>query len=535
MSARIKSVPKKKSKTKQKHLKAVHQKVKLFRANEPFLSVFMWGVNHTISELSHVSPPVMLMSDDFKAYSKTKVDNHNFNKESLPSHFKIKEYCPNVFRNLRDRFGIEEREYLRSLTRHEPTPTDSPGRSHASFYLSYDKKFVVKTLSAEEVAEVHSVLKPYHEYVVEKHGMTLLPQYLGMYRLTVEGVETYIIVMRNIFGRRYPVHVKYDLKGSTVQRQASEKEKAKNLPTFKDNDFMSGKHRLFLPEDAKDKLLEMLNSDVEFLAKLHLMDYSLLVGIHDVALQEEQEQERRESAGGAAEQRRRSGSGGAAAAQGVRPVSTSGTDGGGSEDDEEEYEEEEDDEEEDAEEEEEGRLTGRRPYSGRSVGSGKGDSGGVVGGAGGDCSVGAPKSGRSRTASKVSTSGGGPDDGVTRIGLGGGDTSGADEASLCGSDAYSQPTPPDSPAPSTSAFGLINSSSELDLTNEFYAIPARRDAPSRHVYFLGLIDILTYYGVKKRTATAAKTVKYGSEAEISTVKPDQYARRLLEFVTRALA
>jgi 1-phosphatidylinositol-5-phosphate 4-kinase len=48
-----------------------------------------------------------------------------------------------------------------------------------------------------------------------------------------------------------------------------------------------------------------------------------------------------------------------------------------------------------------------------------------------------------------------------------------------------------------------------------------------------LVDILTYYGVKKRTASAAKSVKYGAEAEnISTVKPEQYARRLLEFVNR---
>lgn len=52
------------------------------------------------------------------------------------------------------------------------------------------------------------------QYVVEKHGKTLLPQYLGMYRLTVEGSETYWIVMRNIFGRKYLIHKKFDLKVS---------------------------------------------------------------------------------------------------------------------------------------------------------------------------------------------------------------------------------------------------------------------------------------------------------------------------------
>ena len=34
--------------------------------------------------------PVMLMPDDFRAFSKIKIDNHAFNKENLPSHFKVR-------------------------------------------------------------------------------------------------------------------------------------------------------------------------------------------------------------------------------------------------------------------------------------------------------------------------------------------------------------------------------------------------------------------------------------------------------------
>lgn len=149
------------SRLKKKHFKPKHQKAKLFRANEPLLSVFMWGVNHTINGLTHVNVPVMLMPDDFKAFTKIKVDNHHFNKENMPSHFKVKEYCPLVFRNLRERFGIDDCVYM---------------------------------------------------YVVERHGKTLLPQYLAMYRLTVEGAETYLVVIRNIFSSHLNVHVKYDLK-----------------------------------------------------------------------------------------------------------------------------------------------------------------------------------------------------------------------------------------------------------------------------------------------------------------------------------
>ena len=39
------------SKRKQIKVKAVAPKLKLFRANEPLLSVFMWGVNHTVSNV----------------------------------------------------------------------------------------------------------------------------------------------------------------------------------------------------------------------------------------------------------------------------------------------------------------------------------------------------------------------------------------------------------------------------------------------------------------------------------------------------
>lgn len=60
------------------------------------------------------------------------------------------------------------------------------------------------------------------------------------------------------------------------------------------------------------------------------------------------------------------------------------------------------------------------------------------------------------------------------------------------------------------------------------------ECPRTEVYFIALIDILTHYGVKKRTAQAAKTVKHGAGAEISTVKPDQYARRLLDFVEKII-
>lgn len=56
---------------------------------------------------------------------------------------------------------------------------------------------------------------------------------------------------------------KFDLKGSTVDREASDKEREKDLPTLKDNDFVKEGMKIYIGDDAKEKLLETLTADVE--------------------------------------------------------------------------------------------------------------------------------------------------------------------------------------------------------------------------------------------------------------------------------
>ena len=63
------------------------------------------------------------------------------------------------------------------------------------------------------------------QHLVTSDNMTLLPQYLGCYRLTVNGAETYWLIMRSVFSSSVIMHQKFDLKGSTVDRQATDKEK----------------------------------------------------------------------------------------------------------------------------------------------------------------------------------------------------------------------------------------------------------------------------------------------------------------------
>ncbi|XP_070815217.1 phosphatidylinositol 5-phosphate 4-kinase type-2 gamma-like [Chaetodon trifascialis] len=396
-----------KRKTKKKHF--VQQKVEVFRASEPVLSVLMWGVNHSINDLSQVPVPVMLLPDDFKASTKIKVNNHLFNKENLPGQFKFKEYCPQVFRNLRERFGIEDQDYQVSLARSPPLK-DEDGQCVGLLLTSYDRTLVVKEISSEEVEEMHNILSEYHQHIVTCHGNTLLPQFLAMYRVTVESEDTYLLVMRNMFSHRLHVHRKYDLKGSLVSREASFKEKVKELPTYKDVDFRNNMQKVYVSDEEKEKITDKLSRDTEFLVRMRIMDYSLLLGIHDVERAEREE-------------------------------------------------EDEEDMESSCEEEEE------------------------------------------------------------------------DENEL--------PPPLGSTSPEGIS-GYMNSfkpmgPGEFDPYVDVYAIQSAAGAPQREVYFMGLIDVLTQYDTMKKAAHAAKAVKHGAGAEISTVHPEQYAKRFREFITKIFA
>ena len=73
----------------------------------------------------------------------------------------------------------------------------------------------------------------------------------------------------------------------------------------------------------------------------------------------------------------------------------------------------------------------------------------------------------------------------------------------------------------------------IDQEKDIYALPSKNN---REIYFLALVDILTTFGVKKQAAKYAKTVKYGASnvENISTIEPDQYAARFLEFISNAM-
>ena len=87
-----------------------------------------------------------------------------------------------------------------------------------------------------------------------------------------------MVVVRQVFSDKLKIHTKYKLKGSTVDREASQKERAKDQPLYKDNDFLQDGAKIMIGAEAKKTVMETLNADVAFLAKNQIMDYSLILG-----------------------------------------------------------------------------------------------------------------------------------------------------------------------------------------------------------------------------------------------------------------
>lgn len=91
--------------------------------------------------------------------------------------------------------------------------------------------------------------------------------------------------MNNLFPPHKDIHETYDLKGSTVGRlyPEEEAEKKRNKVTLKDLNWINRRKRLELGPEKRTFLTEQLKRDAEFLKKVHVMDYSLLVGVHNMA------------------------------------------------------------------------------------------------------------------------------------------------------------------------------------------------------------------------------------------------------------
>jgi 1-phosphatidylinositol-4-phosphate 5-kinase len=89
--------------------------------------------------------------------------------------------------------------------------------------------------------------------------------------------------MGNVLPSDKDIHETFDLKGSMFGRITSDEEASKNPhAVMKDQNWIKRKDKLELGPKKRELLMAQLERDVEILSKLNIMDYSLLIGIHDI-------------------------------------------------------------------------------------------------------------------------------------------------------------------------------------------------------------------------------------------------------------
>lgn len=199
--------------------------------------------------------------------------------------FKFKDYAPWVFRHLRQIFNIDPADYLISLTsKYILSELGSPGKSGSFFYFSRDYKYIIKTIHHSEHVFLRQVLKQYYTHV-DKNRNTLLSQFYGLHRVKTpwSGKKIHFVVMNNLFPPHRDIHRTFDLKGSLVGRNYREEDIEQHpRATLKDLNWLRRHMHLELGPEKKKAFIQQMRRDVQLLEQLKIMDYSLLVGIHDL-------------------------------------------------------------------------------------------------------------------------------------------------------------------------------------------------------------------------------------------------------------
>ncbi|UIZ21516.1 hypothetical protein KXD40_001172 [Peronospora effusa] len=216
------------------------------------------------------------------------------------------DYCPHTFQTIREHFGIDTNQYIESLSRTTKERL-SEGASGAFMFFSHDQQLIVKSMSDEESVFLRSVAAEYASFLLTNPD-SLLTRFYGCHAIRLYGNTFNFVVMANLFSTEKVIHRRYDIKGSWVNRSAKHPSKGKRVTCrhcnakyvfgstdaencrarvgrhepnviLKDNDLTA---KVRLDPEVAEELYGQLVKDANFLSRLGIMDYSLLLGIHNV-------------------------------------------------------------------------------------------------------------------------------------------------------------------------------------------------------------------------------------------------------------
>lgn len=167
----------------------------------------------------------------------------------------------------------------------------NPGASGSIFYLTDDDEFIIKTVQHKEGEFLQKLLPGYYMNL-NQNPRTLLPKFFGLFCYQCNSKNVRLVAMNNLLPSFVKMHLKYDLKGSTYNRKASKSERTKKSVTYKDLDFLEHHpNGIFLEADTYAALIKTIQRDCRVLESFKIMDYSLLVGVHNLDISQKEKAE----------------------------------------------------------------------------------------------------------------------------------------------------------------------------------------------------------------------------------------------------
>ncbi|GFQ02431.1 phosphatidylinositol 4-phosphate 5-kinase 2 [Phtheirospermum japonicum] len=233
------------------------------------------GIRYTVGK--HASILRDLKPSDFDPKEKFWTKFPSLGSKITPPHqsieFRWKDYCPVVFRHLRELFQVDPADYMLAICGNDALrELSSPGKSGSFFYLTQDDRFMIKTVKKSEAKVLIKMLPSYYQHMC-RYENSLVTKFYGVHCVKpVGGVKTRFIVMGNLFCSEYRIQRRFDLKGSSYGRTTDKpKGEIDETTTLKDLD-LNYVFRL--------QTNWQIHRDCEFLENERIMDYSLLVGLH---------------------------------------------------------------------------------------------------------------------------------------------------------------------------------------------------------------------------------------------------------------
>nr|XP_019014824.1 uncharacterized protein I206_00911 [Kwoniella pini CBS 10737]OCF53605.1 hypothetical protein I206_00911 [Kwoniella pini CBS 10737] len=262
-------------------------------------SISQMRIKGTDRSLSSLIGPLGMMANADNSLSSMDDRPHLQFTYTFGDHLKLgcTVYYAAAFDSLRRRCAID-RSLIQSLRKTDAWDAQG-GKSKAAFFMTHDKRYIVKELVSKwNVSDTHALLDiapAYFEHLAGTHNKaTALAKIVGFYTVRINDMKAGtkkhldLLVMENLFYKQ-TISRTYDLKGIEGRRvnKAKVEGELKSEPkldgTSLDGEWLEGlmKGLVLLQPHAKRILQDAISLDTKFLSSQSVMDYSLLVGVDE--------------------------------------------------------------------------------------------------------------------------------------------------------------------------------------------------------------------------------------------------------------